>query len=58
MAQQTIKAMTLDRSLYKRYHEGKITLHEAAREFHAHGWTNFVDEGYTIRTLNRLALGF
>ena len=48
---------TLEHSLYDRYIEGAITLHEAAREFHSHGWTNFVDEDYARKTFLRIAAG-
>ena len=50
-----MKVRTLNESLYIRYQEGKITLHDAAREFYLHGWTNFVDEDYTIRMFNQLS---
>ena len=45
---------TVNQSLFEKYSRGEITLHEAARQFHAHGWTNFVDEDYTMREFNRL----
>lgn len=35
---------TLAQSLRMKMDAGTITLHEAAREFCRHGWTNFVDE--------------
>ena len=40
---------TVDESLYLDYAAGNCTLHEAARQFHSSGWTNFVDEDYTLR---------
>lgn len=46
---------TLNYSLYDKYVSGRITLHEAARRFHSHGWTNFVDEDYTRREFSRIA---
>lgn len=45
---------TVARYLYDEYRAGRMTLHEAAREFHAHGWTNFVDEDYTHNKFREL----
>ena len=44
---------TLDKSLARKVEAGAMTLHEAARELCAHGWTNFVDEDYTRRVLSK-----
>lgn len=49
-----MKARTVDKQLYDEYKQGKITLHEAARQFHSHGWTNFVDEDFTKRTFKKI----
>ena len=49
-----LKIPTVAESLYWRYAAGIITLHEAAREFTCHGWTNFVDEDYTRRKFTEL----
>ena len=49
-----LKIPTVAESLYWRYAAGIITLHEAAREFTSHGWTNFVDEDYTRRKFTEL----
>ncbi len=45
---------TVNESLYWRYAAGIISLHDAAREFTSHGWTNFVDEDYTRRQFSIL----
>lgn len=42
---------TLNESLREKVLSGKMTIREAAREFCRCGWTNFVDEEFTIRTL-------
>lgn len=47
---------TLDVSLYRDYTSGKITLREAAEKFYSHGWTNFLDEDYTLRQFERISL--
>ena len=44
---------TLDKSLARKVEAGTMTIHEAARELCAHGWTNFVDEDYTRRVLSK-----
>jgi len=46
---------TVDESLFESYKNGKITIHQAAEKFCSAGWTNFVDEDYTIKTLERLS---
>ena len=43
---------TLDKSLAEDYKNGKITLHEAARQFCLAGWTTFVDEDAAIKFMN------
>ena len=45
---------TVHESLYWRYAAGIISLHDAAREFTSHGWTNFVDEDYTRKQFAEL----
>ncbi len=45
---------TVNESLYWRYAAGIISLHEAAQEFTKNGWTNFVDEDYTLRQFESL----
>ena len=45
---------TVNESLYWQYAAGIITLKEAAREFARNGWTNFVDEDFTLRQFNKL----
>ena len=45
---------TLDESLYWRYAAGIITLHEAARRLASAGWTNEVDEDFTLKRLNEI----
>jgi hypothetical protein len=45
---------TVDYKLYADYKNGNITLHDAAREFCRCGWTNFVDEEYTVSIFNRI----
>ncbi len=49
---------TVDESLYWRYAAGIITLKEAAREFAACGWTNFVDEDFTRRKFSELNIKY
>ena len=44
---------TLDESLARKVEAGTMTIHEAARELCANGWTNFVDEDYTRRVLSK-----
>ena len=51
-----LKIPTVAESLFWRYAAGIITLHEAAREFVNHGWTNFVDEDYTREKFSELNL--
>ena len=46
---------TLDESLFESYNNGEITVRQAAEKFCSAGWTNFVDEGYTIKTFERLS---
>lgn len=48
---------TLDLYLYDKFMSEQITILEAAREFHSHGWTNFVDEDFARRTFLRIAAG-
>lgn len=43
---------TLDKSIAEDYNNGKITLHEAARQFCLAGWTNFVDEDAALKFMN------
>ena len=45
---------TVDESLYWRYAAGIITVKEAAREFAGAGWTNFVDEKFTLQKFAEL----
>ena len=45
---------TVNESLYWEYAAGLITLHEAAQEFCKSGWTNFVDEKYTLKEFKTL----
>lgn len=40
---------TVGESVVAEYHAGKIDLHEAARIFFRHGWTNFIDEDFARR---------
>ena len=47
---------TVDQVLYEEYMAERITLHEAARKFHSCGWTNYVDEDFTRRTFQRIAM--
>ena len=46
---------TVDESLFESYKNGKITIRQAAEKFCSAGWTNFVDEDYTIKTFERLS---
>lgn len=46
---------TVDESLFESYNNGKITIHQAAGKFCSAGWTNFVDEDFTIKTFERLS---
>ena len=49
---------TLNESLYWRYAAGIISLHDAAREFTSHGWTNFVDEDFTKKEFAEIDLKY
>lgn len=42
---------TADVTIYKKVASGKLSMHEAAREFCRLGWTNFVDIDATKRYL-------
>jgi hypothetical protein len=50
-----MKARTLNQTLYLKWKNGELDLHEVAREFHTHGWTNFVDDDYARRQLLKTA---
>jgi hypothetical protein len=45
---------TVDKSLYWDYAAGLITVKDAAREFCRCGWTNFVDEKYTLKKFGEI----
>ena len=49
---------TLNESLYWHYAAGIISLHDAAREFTSHGWTNFVDEDFTKKKFAEIDLKY
>ena len=45
---------TVDKSLYWDYAAGLISINDAAREFNRCGWTNFVDEKYTLKKFEEI----
>lgn len=45
---------TVDKSLYWDYAAGLITLKDAAREFNRCGWTNFIDEKFTMKRFGEI----
>ena len=53
MDMKAFKIDTLDISVAKRYEAGEISLREAAQELYKAGWTNFVDESYAQKIINR-----